>query len=1124
MITYRLNRNLMKKSIFTRIFFGSLLFLMSTTLLTQTPVPVKVWEDVLVLPTYVVEKPETNPMFFRHQSYQGASRVIYPYALQDQMTNQKVNKKYRALYLENEYIKLCVLPEIGGRLFYATDKTNGYEIFYRQHVIKPANIGMLGAWISGGIEFCVFHHHRASTFLPVNYKISSNSDGSATIWIGETEPRHRMKWTLGISLYPGKSYIEVNGRLINATENVNSILYWANVATHVDSDYQIIFPPSTDFATFHAKNSFSHWPVTTETYRGLTWYQDSIDASWWKNHPEPISFFAHNLKNGFLAGYDYGKQAGTMHVANPHIVKGAKLWEWGPGAYGSMWDSKVLTDNDGPYAELMAGAYSDNQPDYSWIKPYENKTFKQFWYPIRNSEGASNANLQGMVNLKQLDDRKLYIAANSTCNREKAQILLKDRENILFNKQIHIAPDRPFYEAVPMKEGIDFYNLVLTLTDSAGGEIVSYHPKQKIKNLPLPETVKPPVKPEEIGSIEELYLTGLRIKQFHNARIDPLIYFQEALKRDSLDTRCNTQMGIDAKEKGLYDEAARYFRRGLRRLTKDYTHPRNCEAFYHLGVILKMQEKYDAAYDTLYRAAWDQSFASAAYYQLAQISVRHQDFQRALEEVDRSLDDNMTNLEALLLKSAILRHLGKNVNAIEAADIVLALDVLNFTALFEKFLSSKDSSVADGLKSLMQDTPESYLEVAAIYLQAGLLDEARQILSLAVSSKQKKVSEYPTIYYYCGYICHQQGQKEAAQKHFKMAAEQPTDYCFPYRLESEKIFLTALADNPDDAKAYYYLGNLLYDKQPERAITYWEKAVTIDSDLAVAQRNIGWGYNQIYHDIPGAITAYETAIDKDPTQAVYYFELDKLYELNGTPPEKRYELLVNNHNYLIKRSNALIEEIKVLLLVGEYDKAISYLQDNYFPRQEDIDDIHDIYVDAWLLKGLNALKDKVFSEASDDFQKADFYPENHMIGRDVNYGRNAQIFYYQALAMEKNGMTGEANKRFGQAADVQTRNPEYQYYKALALIELGRKKAANDLLDKINTAGKERLEGKTTVDFFSKFGEGEAGRFRMAEGHYLCALASLGKGKVSSAKKSLAEAVTLNPNHLWASELLKELE
>ena len=197
--------------------FVSFLFLVASA-----PAAVKVWEEPLTLPTYRLNLPDPNPRFYTNESYQGAQKRIYPYPMLDGVTDIREEKTYKALYLENEYIKLCVLPEIGGRLFYATDKTNGYEIFYRQSVIKPALIGMLGAWISGGIEWCVFHHHRNTTQMPVDYILAENDDGSKTIWFGETERRPRMKWLIGITLYPGKSYIEVTVKLFNRTAQPHS--------------------------------------------------------------------------------------------------------------------------------------------------------------------------------------------------------------------------------------------------------------------------------------------------------------------------------------------------------------------------------------------------------------------------------------------------------------------------------------------------------------------------------------------------------------------------------------------------------------------------------------------------------------------------------------------------------------------------------------------------------------------------------------------------------------------------------------------------------------------------------------------------------------------------------------
>jgi tetratricopeptide (TPR) repeat protein len=1082
---------------------------------------VTVWEEPLILPTYVVKSPEKIPMFFNNQSYQGASRYIYPYALEDNITNEKVDKTYKALYLENQYIKLCVLPEIGGRLFYATDKTNGYEIFYRQHVIKPANIGMLGAWISGGVEFCVFHHHRASTNIPVDYKLVQNSNGSATIWIGETEPRHRMKWTLGITLYPGKSYIEVDGRLINPTENVNSILYWSNVATHVNDDYQVIFPPQTDFAVYHAKNSFVNWPITSSVYTGHEYYKNNIDASWWKNHPNPISMFAHEIKDGFLAGYDYGKQAGTMHVGNYHIVKGAKLWEWGPGAYGSMWDSKVLTDSDGPYAELMTGAYSDNQPDYSWLKPYEYKTFKQYWYPLRETEGAVAANLCATLNLKKISDSEFLIAANTTQHFKNVTVLLQKNDEIVFESRINIAPENPFVKKVKLSNVIE-YELTLFLLDENENEVISYNPIRKETDLRLPDPVVPPKNPEEIESLEELYLTGLRINQFHNARISSEPYFQEALKRDPLDIRSNTMMGILQKYNFKLEDAGRYFRRALKRLTANYTRPRNCEPFYHLGVILQQQGQYKAAYDTLYRAAWDQDFASAAYFHLAQISVIKQKHEMALTEINRSLDYNSSNIRAMNLKTSILRRMGNVEEAISQMTEVLEKDALNFYAINEGILL--DVRQSKELSEFMRNNPESYLELAVGYLNSGFQNEAKLILQRAINSNVEQLKIYPTIYYYLGYIFSKEENTEKANYHFNLGSEFPTDYCFPFRFETIDVYYTALIHNPSDSRAYYFLGNLLYDKQPDKAIDFWENAIQLEPRMALAHRNLGWGYNQAKNDLNKAIAAYEAAIHYDKSEPRFYYELDKLYEKNGSTIEKRYKLLSENHQFVSQRPDAFLREIQVMLLYDENEVAIQYLLNNFFPRQEGVDNLHDIYVDACLAQGIRELNSDRYKKALKYFQMADKYPENHQIARNSKYEKNAQIFYYQAFVYEKFNNEDSTASLLKKVSDLYIREPHYKYYKALVYQKIGNNKQAKILAKEIETKGNELLSSVGEVDFFSKFGEGQSEKARQSEGNYLLGLANLIHGNDTDARKQFETAIQLNPSALWVKIHLENIK
>jgi hypothetical protein len=207
-----------------RLFFGIASIVSAVFLATLDPkvscsadAPVIVRQETIVIPTYLPGAPERNPMFYFGRAYQGAKGPVYPYPFLDVLTDERVDKPYAALILENEYVRYCVLPEVGGRIFEAVDKTNGYDFFYRQHVIKPALIGMLGAWISGGVEWSIPHHHRATTFMPVDWTITETGDGSKTVWVGELELRHRMRWLVGLTLHPGSSVLEVAYRIINRT-------------------------------------------------------------------------------------------------------------------------------------------------------------------------------------------------------------------------------------------------------------------------------------------------------------------------------------------------------------------------------------------------------------------------------------------------------------------------------------------------------------------------------------------------------------------------------------------------------------------------------------------------------------------------------------------------------------------------------------------------------------------------------------------------------------------------------------------------------------------------------------------------------------------------------------------
>lgn len=1111
----------------------SALFAVLTILLFISAAPsagqsVSARQDQQIIPTYVVEQADRNPMFYKQEVYQGAKKVIYPYALLDNLTDRRVDKSYDTVVLENEYVKIEFLPELGARLFSALDKTNNYDYFYHQHVIKPALIGMLGAWISGGIEWCVMHHHRATTFMPVDYTIIENDDGSRTFWFGETERRHRMKWSMGATLYPGKSYLEVKTKIFNRTAQPESFLYWANVAVHATDDYQIIFPPSTRCATYHAKNDFTHWPIGRETYRGVDY--TGVDLSWWKNHPEPVSFFAWDLAEDFSGGYDHGRSAGVVHFANHHIFVGSKLWEWGPGPRGRMWD-KFLTDTDGPYVELMVGAFSDNQPDYSWIKPYEVKTITQYWYPVRDIGGVKNANLNAAVNLDLISDNKARLGFHTTGRYSGARVMLSAGGRSLFEKTVDIAPDKPFVREVSLPAGTKETDLAASLQDCEGGSLISYSPVKRNYDPNLPPVVTPPPPPEDIKTVEELYLTGLRIQQMHNPTVEPYPYYEEALRRDPCNVRVNTILGIVYNKRALYGRAERKLRTAVGRLTHNYTRPRNCEAHYQLGLALRAQGKYDAAYDNFYRATWDYAFHTAGYYQLAEISCLGGDYSTALEQINRCLSTNALNTRALALKSAILRKLGRHGRARKTALKALEIDPLDFRSINELYLidsaanSSGEDKWLDKLTSQPADRVQTFLEIAAGYQNAGLWEEAIDILSRLDVTKAENGGRYPMIYYYLGWLYHKKGNSEKSLNYYKLAAQMPPDYCFPFRSESISILNHAIRMNPTDARAYCYLGNLLYDDQPENAITAWEKSAHLDPNFAITHRTLGWAYHRTENDLQKAISAYERAVACDSENPRFFAELDILYERAGTSPAKRLALLEANQETVVSHDASFLRLIMTLVLAGRYDDAIEHLTSNTFHVWEGGGEIHDVYVDALLLRGMQRLEAGEGDSALADFKAADLYPENLAVGRPQNDRRAPQVAWCTALALEALGRREQAVEYWEKAASQQATShwPQTRYYQALALRKLGREKEADEIFRRLIEIGKKRLTAETGLDFFAKFGEKQTQQHQQAEAHYILGLGFVGNGDVQKAKDHLGRAVKLNAGHLWAAVQLERL-
>ena len=1092
---------------------------------------VKAWETKAVIPTYLAGDPEPNPMFFFGRQSQGAQGPVYPYPMYDSLTGKKVDKTYTMVYLENEYIRIGVLPEIGGRILEGVDKTNNYNFIYRQHVIKPALIGLIGAWMSGGVEWNIPHHHRASTFIPVQYRIEENADGSKTIWVGELEVRQRMRWAVGYTLRPGKAYLEASVRILNRTPAVNTMLCFANLAVHANDNYQVIFPPSTQFGVHHAKREFTDWPISHSTYGGAD-FSRGVDISWYKNHITANSVFAWNYQDDFFAGYDHGRDAGTMSVADHNIVPGKKFWTWGNGPGGKRWDT-TLTDEDGPYIELMVGAYSDNQPDYSWLQPYETRSFSINWYPFRDIGGVKKANLDAAVNL-DVHGGAAKVGFYTTSAHSAARVLLKAGDKVLLEETVAINPAKPYVKQVAAPAGIDEHDLVASLWDGSK-ELISYSPI-RLNKQPAPPVVTPPPAPQQIETNEELYLIGLRAQQFHDPNVDPFLYWQEALRRDPGDTRVNTVLGITAFTKARYADAETYLRKALERATDRYTTPKDAEPIYYLGATLRAEGKTGEAFAWFYKATWSQAWKAAGYYSLAQIAASHGDIAAALDFVNLSIDSNALNIRAQNLKAALLRHLGRNREALHVlASACHALDPLDVRAMAETYLASKTSASFQELAAAMIAHPATAQETAAEYLNEGLWQDGSDVLS---SLNLDNAVIHPMVYYYLGYFADKLGQAENASRYYQKAASLPRDYVFPFQNEAIDVLRRAIEVNPRDARAPYYLGNVLYDWQPEEDTRMWERSAALDPSFAIAHRNLAVAYMHQASgaDIDKAIAELEQAVSREHKYALHFTELDELYEQAGVPLEKRLPLFQQNASVVARRDDALNRAIALEIAGGQLDDAIRTMTTRTFAVAEGANlNVADHWTDAHILRAQTEVQAKRYAQALADLEAAAAIPVNLPVGFAFGgaNARYAELAYWTGVAYEGSGDVQRAadaweraaappepapQRRAGQLGNAATGGSAQAYYQGLALQKLGDTKRAHALFQALVQSAQDELKQPA-----SPAGREASQRARTANAHYLAGLGYSGLKDQAHARAELSQAVQISPDLLGARTALASL-
>jgi tetratricopeptide (TPR) repeat protein len=1042
---------------------------------------VKVKREKIAIKTYGVGEPEKNPMFFERRVYQGSCGKVYPVPFIDKVFDKPGMKEYDAVTLENEYVRLVLLPELGGRIYIAQDKKNGnYDFFYRNDVIKPALVGLAGPWVSGGVEFNWPQHHRPATFMPTDVEIKKEWDGSVTVWMSDHDPLTRMRGTHGICLKPGSCLVELKARLYNRTPFTQTFLWWANVAARVHDKYESFFPPDVEYVADHAVRAMTTFPESTGIYYGVDYSKrrlqtpetsklqnsetpKSSNLCWYKNIPVPTSYMICATKFDFFGGYDHAAQGGFVHVADRHIAPGKKQWTWGNHPFGYAWD-RELTDDSGPYIELMAGVYTDNQPDFSYLMPYETKAFSQYWWPYQKIGVPQNANTEAAVRFAK---GSIGVAVSRPMKGVTIRVMRGGKA--VKEVKVDLSPEKPWIaeervEVVGSRVPRDRRQQahagkagdVLVLLDAEGNEVIRCsaaapsaskpRPLEKIKDR-RPVATEPPA-PKDIASADELFLTAEHLDQYRHPTRAPEAYLDELLQRDPGDCRAHILYGKRLFSRGLFKEAKDHFAAAVARLTFRHPNPYTGEAHYYLGLTLDFLGDDAAAYDAYAKAAWDAAWVLPAEARMAVLRARRG---------DRSL-----------------------VAAIAAR---LERDPLDHLACWISLCWVMGGGDRERFLKYTRNDAQTVLDVAYDLIDMGMRDDAKYLLELHLKSGWRASSRTAgagglMVKYVLEWL---KGAQAYNSKKGCRADRESPDWFFPSRLWDYRVLRDLWDRGNRSRNVAYGLGNFLYDrKRHEEALAMWKAAVKADPSFPTAWRNLGVALWNVRRDAKGALAAYRKAMKANPKDARLVAEYDQLCEKCKTPVAKRLKFLEERAALVAVRDDATVQYVTCLNDVDRHEDALNVLASRRFhPWEGGEGKVLRQYTRAHLELGFKALgraasSKPLYHDALRHAELALDTPQN--LGEAYHLLQaKADVNYLRGMALRGLGREDEAKAAFTAAAEeagdfqamAVTEYSELSYYRGLALAALGRKKEAKALFRGMKAFAEKGLKAPFKIDYFA---------------------------------------------------------
>lgn len=895
----------------------------------------RVWDSTLTLPTYEEGLPNPNPSF----DFFAPRRINYPYTIRDNLTEVRAPRAWRALYLENEYLRCVVLPDLGGHLYGCTDKINGAQLFYANPSIKFTQIGYRGAWAALGVEFNFPVSHNWMSTSPVDFATTTGPEGSASVWIGNIDRVYGTHWRVRLTLRPGRAVLEQHTTLYNRGDFRHRFYWWTNAAVEVWDDSRIIYP--MEFTASHGFRDIDTWPVDS---RGT-------DNSVVGNHLfGPVSRFSHGSREPYMAVYHPRTGAGVVHYSSPRDLPAKKVWSWGGNANGLRW-RKALSDDNSAYVEIQRGLFR-NQETYGFLEPQQEVRFSEYWIPIRDLGWVSRANPTAVVSVSRTatdaGSVTLDVAFNVTRVLPDAAVVLLADGRVISEDRVGLDPGETFtkrYRDLPAGR-----SYTVELHDAGGEALLShtegrydYTPATEIRVGPVPQYRYPA--PAERSEGDFLMLGDAQERD--GRRLEALQMYGNGLARFPRSVpllKASGRLKVVLKQ---YSSAADDLEAVLDRVSNDY------EAAYYLGQALAAVGDTNRA-----RLAWEVAqsvgtYRPAAMLGLAALASKQAAGRPEALEIVRQLTAELPrSVRAGGVEIALLRSLGRREEARQRLELWREVDPTNSFLRYEAtLLGGSDEAL---WRHLAAD-PERIIEIATDYMRFGLYHDALDLLAREYPSGRGVVSEpgmphpgdYPLIAYYRGFVRFALGEDGGVD--FDAAAQMPTRYVFPNRSPSIGVLRRALQHDPSDATAHFLLGSLhLSGGMVDSALDRWETARRLNPRIPTLHRNMGYAVLHSGGSPERAAALFAEGTTVDALNVGLYFGLDEAMTGAGRSAGERADAMLAFPDHAAMPAALVYQLARTLTEARRFDEAERLFDGRFFPSEEGGIDVREVYLEVRL--------------------------------------------------------------------------------------------------------------------------------------------------------------------------------